>query len=155
MCTDKGSRATPGQVGDSGVYLFVFDVSSECALEVGRLGTVTLSPGTYAYVGSAQRGLARRLARHRSTRKPFRWHIDYLAHVAEPRAALVWPWREGRECELARAIAGGGLGRVAAPWFGASDCRCPGHLLRLGGVHLRELADVLGTPPARLVRCRD
>jgi len=134
-----------GSPGDSGVYLFTFDVPREVVVTVGALGAVRLTPGRYGYAGSARRGLAARLARHARRRKPRRWHIDYLAEVAWPVGALTWPWREGRECRLARAVVAIGVGRAGPPRFGASDCRCQGHLFALNEADLQRLAERLST----------
>jgi sugar fermentation stimulation protein A len=128
---------------DSGVYVYLFDWPEDAQARVGALGTVRLPAGRYAYVGSARRGLAARLARHARKRKPRRWHLDYLATRARPLGALTWPWAQGRECALAAALAEGGAGRVHPPGFGASDCRCPGHLLQLAEVGVARLTQGL------------
>ncbi len=132
-----------GTPDDGGVYLFVFDVPQPARVVVGALGTVSLAGGRYGYVGSARRGLAGRLARHVRRRKPRRWHIDYLARLAVPIGALTWPWREGRECRLAGALTATGAGRSCVPRFGASDCRCAGHLFALTEPDLGSLAERL------------
>jgi sugar fermentation stimulation protein A len=128
------------------VYVFVFDVPQPASVVVGALGRAQLAPGRYGYVGSARRGLAARLARHARKRKPRRWHIDYLARLAVPVGALTWPWREGRECRLAEALTATGAGRLCVPRFGASDCRCPGHLFALAEPDLGSLAARLSPP---------
>ncbi len=140
----------------SGIYLLLLDVPSSVAVRVGALGEVRLVAGRYGYVGSARRGLGARLARHRRREKPLRWHLDYLRSVAEPVGALIWRWRRGRECRLARAVRRTGLGEIAAPRFGASDCGCAGHLLVLTGVEMgiiaRDLAAALGEEAAAIVQ---
>jgi len=125
---------------DSGVYLFVFDLARTLTVSVGALGKVSLPPGRYGYIGSARRALAARLARHARRRKPLRWHIDYLTRRATSLGAIVWPWDEGRECRVAEAIRSAGVGSLVVPRFGASDCRCPGHLYALGEGGVEELA---------------
>ncbi len=87
------------------------------------MGELDLDGGYYVYTGSARRGLEARVERHRrrDTRRK-RWHVDHLAAACRFVAAFAYPGSFG-ECAL--AAAGGGL---VIPRFGASDCRCPGHL---------------------------
>jgi Uri superfamily endonuclease len=52
----------------------------------------------------------------------------------------VW-WHDGSpsiECRWAKAIAE--IGILSPPRFGASDCRCPGHLFYVGEKHLENSA---------------
>lgn len=146
---------TPGQQ-DSGVYLLVLDVRSAFAGNVGCLGHLSLGKGSYGYAGSARRGLNARLMRHRRRGKPLRWHIDSLTAVADLVGAIVWPWRNDRECRLAAALTTTGLGRLAANRFGASDCRCAGHLFALRdtdlGIIEETLTLALGAQGAQIMR---
>jgi sugar fermentation stimulation protein A len=109
-----------------GTYIAVFELPERHQIRVGKLGCFWFEPGVYFYVGSAQRNLAARLDRHARKVKPPRWHIDYLSTQAAMIGAMIVPGPRERECELARE-----LGRryvLAVPRFGASDCRCGGHL---------------------------
>ncbi len=104
------------------------------AIAVGKLGEFEFPAGWHLYAGSAQGpgGLQARLAWHRRRLGPAkraRWHIDYLRE----RSAWGGAWMrasEGRlECAWAdalRRLPGAG---IVAPGFGASDCRCPAHLV--------------------------
>ncbi len=119
---------------DGGVYLVVFRLDRPCTIRVGRLGRFRFEAGLYAYAGSAQRGLAKRIARHRRRRaKALHWHVDYLARRAAVEAVHTWPLPKRAECLLAAALAADGSARRVVPGFGASDCRCEGHLVRLDG----------------------
>jgi Uri superfamily endonuclease len=69
-----------------------------------------------------------------------RWHVDRLTRLAPPVGAIVWPWEPGRECALADALQKTGLGQIALDHFGASDCHCAGHLLKLRTLGLRLMA---------------
>ena len=93
---------------------------------MGKLGRFLFREGIYYYVGSAQRNLSARLERHSKSRKPLRWHIDYLSTKAEMLGAITVIGARQRECELAKEI--GEMFELAVPNFGASDCRCGGHL---------------------------
>ena len=111
---------------DGGVYIAVFRLGRARRITVGRLGRFEFPAGVYLYVGSAQRNREARLARHARRRKPLRWHIDYLSTKAEILGAILLPGRKNRECLVAEELARTFARPVAR--FGASDCRCPGHL---------------------------
>jgi len=111
---------------DSGVYIAVFYLPKACNIPVGKLGRFHFQQGYYFYVGSAQRTLVARLERHGSKSKPMRWHVDYLSVRAEMLGAITIAGPRETECELANKLAG--MFKRAVPVFGASDCRCGGHL---------------------------
>jgi len=111
---------------DIGVYIAVFYLPGAQDILIGRLGRFHFQQGYYFYVGSAQRNLAARLERHGRKSKPMRWHIDYLSVRADMLGAITIAGTRERECELAKELAG--MFERAVPGFGASDCRCGGHL---------------------------
>ncbi len=113
-----------------GIYVAVFVLPAERCIRVGALGRRRFSAGVYLYVGSAQRNLEARLARHGRRRKPLRWHIDYLARHARMIGAMTIAGGRQAECRTADALAR----RFARPirCFGASDCRCESHLFFAG-----------------------
>lgn len=118
--------------GDMGCYLLFLRLGGPCRLRVGRR-PVALGPGVYAYAGSAQRGLAARIARHLKparAKRP-RWHIDHLLARSDVEAVLLYPLSRPGECWLADRVSREPGASLAALGFGSSDCRCPGHLLRL------------------------
>ena len=86
----------------------------------------SFKPGLYLYVGSGQRNLCARLERHSRKDKPLRWHIDHLSIHAHMIGAMIVSGSRDRECELARELRH--IYELAVPGFGASDCRCGGHL---------------------------
>jgi len=111
------------------LYVVLTYVPRRTAIAVGSLGQVSLERGWYAYVGSAARGRRARVARHLTAEKPLRWHADYLFTAFPPRRAWLVDGAAG-ECELAAGLAAPpGAARLPAR-FGASDCRCAGHLVR-------------------------
>ena len=119
----RGERVEPR----GGIYVLLVELPASRRLGVGRRRRVELAPGWYCYVGSAQRALRARLRRHVRRHKVRRWHIDGLTSVASPVGAWVARAPGSMECALAGALAR--RGEVVAG-FGASDCRCPGHLVR-------------------------
>lgn len=104
--------------------------STEIAL-IGRRHRLPLAPGWAVYAGSAcgPGGVAARLAHHRRPVIQPHWHIDYLRQYGSPETVWFSHDPDRRECLWAEVLArdlGGGLPPFR---FGASDCRCPAHLL--------------------------
>ncbi|MBN1418896.1 MAG: DNA/RNA nuclease SfsA [Planctomycetes bacterium] len=126
------------EIADRGAYAVILRLPRATAIDVGSLGRIRFPAGFYAYVGSAARILSARIARHRRLRKRIHWHIDALRARAKFVADV--PIRSSRrdECDLARALAA--LGDVFPSGFGASDCDCPGHLIRFVEDPRRERA---------------
>jgi len=114
-----------------GTYLLGMWLDEKVRLAVGRLGRFAFPPGYYVYAGSAQGpgGLSARLARHRRREKRLHWHVDYL--LARARLVEVWTAVSDQrlECTWAQAMMGMTGAQVLIPRFGASDCRCPAHLV--------------------------
>jgi sugar fermentation stimulation protein A len=111
---------------DCGLYIAVFELSDAQNIRIGKLGSFQFQAGTYFYVGSAQRNLTARIERHARQSKPLRWHIDYLSVHAPMLGAVLIPGPRQQECHIANELRG--LYDSTIPHFGASDCRCPGHL---------------------------
>jgi Uri superfamily endonuclease len=111
------------------VLLIWLDQARE--LTVGQLGTFRFQSGWYAYTGSAlgPGGLDARLARHARKEKRIHWHVDYLLE----HGLLVCSWQAicpiRLECGWAAALSRSQNAQVYVCRFGASDCRCPGHLI--------------------------
>jgi|Deesub1362A_J573_1020465.scaffolds.fasta_scaffold05926_3 Uri superfamily endonuclease len=117
----------------AGTYTLLMELRPGRRLLVGRMGDHDFASGYYLYVGSAHGpgGLRARIARHikAAWRAARHWHLDYLL----PHCALKEVWWTSNpaplECRWAGLLAL--LGSPQPPRFGASDCRCPGHLLLL------------------------
>jgi Uri superfamily endonuclease len=118
---------------ESGAYALLIRLEDRLRLDIPRFQAESLAPGLYAYCGSANGpgGIRARVSRHLRTRKPLRWHVDWL--TANGRILQAGVLISGHECELvAEILSRGGL--VALPGFGSSDCRkCAAHLVRLSG----------------------
>jgi sugar fermentation stimulation protein A len=115
-----------------GVYVLAISVGKDIMVNVGALGSVFFEKGLYAYVGSAQNSLEKRIERHlRKAKKKF-WHIDYLLDDDAVRIVRVFckEAEKSKECRIARKLNEKG---VAVKGFGCSDCGCVSHLLMYGG----------------------
>ena len=104
----------------------MFLLPVEQLIRIGQRGCHSFRPGLYLYVGSAQKNLAARLERHARQHKPLRWHIDYLSVHAPVIGAITMPGSRERECQMAAELQS--LYKLVIPGFGASACRCAGHL---------------------------
>ena len=117
-----------------GSYVLYIDIELPVTLQVGSLGSSVFSAGRYAYVGSARRGIAARVLRHKrlamQKEGKLHWHIDYLLinrHTELVREAVL---ENGIECTISKRIASMNGVTVPVPGFGSSDCRakCAAHL---------------------------
>jgi len=113
---------------DSGLYAIVMSLSRPVKIRVGALGMVMFERGAYLYIGSARRHLKKRIERHRRRKKTLRWHIDYFRKVSRWESHISFAGYIG-ECRLARLVKSAVDGVIDNARFGASDCRCPGHLI--------------------------
>ena len=121
------------------MYVLIIEVGSDVAVHVGALGRLMFKKGFYAYVGSAQNNLAKRVCRHLAKEKRKYWHIDYLLDSDATRIAAVFHKQadKAQECMLAEFI---GNRWEAVVGFGSSDCNCKSHLFQLESLSfLQEL----------------
>lgn len=117
-----------------GVYVLEISVGRNISVKVGKLGSVNFDKGLYAYVGSAQNNLEKRVKRHLSKQKKIFWHIDYLLankHVKIAEVFFKSECRKSEECRFAAEMAKSSLSMTG---FGSSDCKCASHLYKLRGV---------------------
>jgi Uri superfamily endonuclease len=113
-----------------GVYVLVISVGKDVEVNVGALGSVFFEKGVYAYVGSAQTNLEKRVRRHLRKVKAKFWHIDYLLGNRFVKVMKVFykEAEKSEECRIARK-----LYKMCDPVlnFGCSDCGCVSHLFML------------------------
>lgn len=138
-----------------GTYILLLRLGTAATLAVGRRGTFGFPAGAYAYVGSAfgPGGLRGRLKHHLSPVARPHWHIDYLRAVAPVRAVYYHASATRHEHTWAAALLAAPGTTVPAPRFGASNCTCPAHLVRLAAPpDAAWLAAVVGAPLAVYTR---
>jgi len=131
--TEDNMTSCPKLPARPGTYVLGLRNNTRIGLEIGSLGRCVFPQGWYFYVGSAfgPGGLAARAGRHLKPEKPCLWHIDYLTAVLPVSRVWISTWPERLECSWASILMHMG-GQIPVKRFGASDCRCPGHLLRFG-----------------------
>ena len=114
-----------------GTYALLLRAEETQSIEVGALGTMTVRPGWYVYVGSAfgPGGLRARVQRHARGDGALHWHVDYLRAVTTLEAVWYTHDPERRECTWAAILRNEDEARVPMDGFGASDCDCPAHLV--------------------------
>jgi Uri superfamily endonuclease len=125
------SKIIPKQMSMAkGIYVLVISVDKDISVNVGALGVVNFEKGLYAYVGSAQKRLERRIRRHLRRIKRKFWHIDYLLDDDNVEVLKVFFKNAGKseECKVANKIGERG---VPTEGFGSSDCKCKSHLFKL------------------------
>lgn len=129
-----------------GIYLLALRLTKNLRITPGRLPETTFPSGLYLYVGRSKNSLQGRIKRHLRKQKKTFWHIDYL--LSKSRIEDIWI-KLGcfDECQITHKIHHlFRHSRHLVNKFGASDCRCPGHLLYLGkeGMNTDSLENKLG-----------
>jgi Uri superfamily endonuclease len=116
---------------EPGSYALVLEVNEYVDLAIGKLGSMQAIPGYYVYTGSAfgPGGLRARLSRHLSLPHTFHWHIDYLRRASEPVEIWTNESCENLEHTWAKILQTYPGAVIPKRRFGASDCRCPAHLV--------------------------
>jgi Uri superfamily endonuclease len=108
---------------DHGTYVLIARVLQTKRLGIGSLGEFDITPGFYAYVGSAfgSGGLRARLGLHLESLAEPHWHIDYLLEVATP--IEIWFTTADRKLEKdwAELLEEAPGFRVPIARFGSSD----------------------------------
>jgi len=106
-----------------GTYVLIACAVQMKRLAIGRLGTFTIVPGFYAYVGSAfgAGGIRARIGHHLESTAAPHWHLDYLLQVARP--VEVWYTTANHKLEhhWADLLEKAPNFRVPIPRFGSSD----------------------------------
>ncbi len=108
-----------------GVYVLLINLDKNIKIRIGSLGFLNFKKGLYAYVGSAQNNLEKRVHRHLKKEKNFYWHIDYFLQKASVIKIFYKKARKEEECKTAEKLK---KCYKHIPKFGCSDCKCKSHL---------------------------
>ena len=116
-----------------GIYILLIDVKKNIELKIGSLGKIKFEKGIYAYVGSSQNNLEKRIKRHLSKNKKKFWHIDYLLDNKFVKIVNIFykKARKSEECKIAKFLS---KSENLIHKFGCSDCNCKTHLFRLNNL---------------------
>lgn len=121
----------------AGSYALRLQLDRPTSLLVGRLGSFDFPPGDYFYLGSAcgPGGLRARLRHHLQGSTRPHWLIDYLSSRAQITGIWICEGLGSLECSWSQGLGVLMGARIAAPGFGAADCRhgCPAHLVAFPG----------------------
>ncbi|TFG30819.1 GIY-YIG nuclease family protein [Candidatus Thorarchaeota archaeon] len=120
-----------------GGYVLLIQVPNRITLNIKSLGTFSLDPGVWVYVGSAMgsvsTNLENRIRRHFGSQKKIHWHIDYLLASDSKLNAAIWAEsNDSIECEVAQRLENNQGFEQGPRGFGASDCKkgCRTHIYR-------------------------
>jgi len=113
-----------------GIYILLIKINRKVKEKIGSLGIIEFDKGIYAYVGSAQNNLEKRVARHKSKNKKIKWHIDYLLNNKFVKIFKVFYKKAEKEeeCKIAEKLS---KTELLIPKFGCSDCNCKSHLFEI------------------------
>jgi len=89
-----------------GTYALFMTFDRDIEVKIGALGIFGIPKGEYCYIGSAKKGLGKRVMRHMRKEKTMRWHIDYVTIYADRTEAYGY---DAGECELRRIAASSGM----------------------------------------------
>ncbi|MBN1658959.1 MAG: DUF123 domain-containing protein [Anaerolineae bacterium] len=118
-------------------YLLALWLCRAETISIGRLGHHLFPAGWYLYVGSARGSggvvaRVRRHARHLGCDKRAHWHVDLVRERAVWAGAWAARGDQALECIWAAQMHRLPGARLIVRRLGASDCRCPAHLVYLG-----------------------
>jgi Uri superfamily endonuclease len=112
---------------NKGTYCLVMKLDKDSNIGIGKKPAVKFPGGFYCYVGSAMNNLEKRICRHTSRDKAFKWHIDWLLEHARIMGIKKIESQKRLECELSRDVESLSELTVMGK-FGSSDCPCETHL---------------------------
>ena len=127
--SDHSSNRIPELENRIGIYVLALHLAEQQMLSIGKLGLYPFPQGYYQYIGSAGKGIRSRVLRHLDRRGVKHWHLDYLMPFVTVIGIRVFYESQFSECQLAAQTAIDNEGLRFPARFGASDCRCAGHLV--------------------------
>ena len=121
------------EFNNSGSYLLIMHLQEKTYIP--KFSTY-FSSGYYVYVGSAQKNLLQRIARHKRKKKTLKWHIDYLLLKAHLQNSIPIVSSQKLECKIAKDLSQ--ICDKVILNFGASDCKCSSHLFYFANPPLQK-----------------
>lgn len=117
----------------SNSYVVVLRVCRKLDLVVGSLGKVSIEPGYYLYIGSANiKRYYLRVLRHFTKVKKLRWHIDYLSSNNGVEVTLGICCYEGlSEDSLYKLVIHSSMSIFCSPYIKGFGCSDTSHLTHL------------------------
>jgi len=121
-----------------GTYTLLLICMKPFRAKIGSLGYATIRKGYYLYTGSAlgygSVSLEGRLNRHLRGPKNVTWHVDYLTSDRRCRVRAIVYLRSSKrlECTINQETVRNLSAKPILSHAGSSDCKCNGHLTRVG-----------------------
>jgi len=136
-----------------GSYILLLRLDAARTVRAGRLGALPFAPGLVVYTGRAlgPGGLRARVGRHLRAEKRPHWHIDALTAAAPVIGVWAVESPARLECIWAAALSALPGSAIPARGFGASDCACPAHLIRIAAPEAIPAALEATLPPGVLL----
>lgn len=120
-----------------GIYILIIKLNKDSEIKIGSLKNLDFKKGIYAYIGSSQNNLEKRIERHLRKNKKIHWHIDYLLKNKNAKIINV-SYKvadKSEECKTAKKLI---KNNIPITGFGCSDCKCNSHLFRIKNKGLNE-----------------
>jgi Uri superfamily endonuclease len=122
-----------------GAYILFIFLDQGGIIKAGKR-KFSFDKGYYCYVGSALNNLQKRVERHQRKEKKKFWHIDYFLEHGKIIDVKKIITNKKIECKLADKVKNASDKVIIG--FGASDCKCKGHLFyfrKLNRKNFKEL----------------
>lgn len=118
---------------DSGIYILELFCTKALKIMHPKFRDYEFSQGNYYYIGSAQKNLKNRIARHLKKDKKLHWHIDYFTSendVKITRVFILPNFTKEFECRVVFKMGNIFKLQHKVLGFGNSDCNiCKSHFL--------------------------
>jgi len=111
---------------NKGIYILELFAEKDFTISAKKFIDVTFPKGYYYYIGSAQKNLKSRIARHFKKEKIIHWHIDHLTSHESIRIInyyIIEDAEKNIEAEIANNFAVDFEAQAAVNGFGNSDTK--------------------------------
>lgn len=137
----------------TGTYYLIIKLETYKNIRIGKRPLSVFPAGFYVYVGSAMNNIDKRIARHMSTDKKFRWHIDWLLAESKIIAVRRIESEFRLECDVNHIIYQLSE-KTVMKGFGSSDCSCDTHLIYFKDNPVQQLDITLALKLSKKLKSR-
>ena len=114
------------QTPNKGIYILELLAKKDFTISAKKFVDVKFPKGYYYYIGSAQKGLTSRIARHKRKDKIIHWHIDHLTtnkSTSNINSFIIPNAEKTLEVEIANNFVNYFDTKIIATGFGNSDTK--------------------------------